>query len=175
MSNNQINFDHQDGARGAFCDLQNKRDLMTNPRTGAISASRLYKFVLGHADGAVQSELRSNLSLRRIYKSLLQQNAYFHIPEAIAASSEDFPERQCDGCVIRLQASRAESDQVYLIIEVADQRRDMPTTLSVFNEAGALEVLNLPAARNGVIQTIIDKNADLARLLADPKSETFLR
>ncbi len=175
MSDIKISTDNAEEAKGVFSDLRNKRRLMNAREAGAISASRLYKFVLGHQDEMVSDLLGSDLALRRAYKQLLQQSAYFHIPQAIAASTDDFPERQCDGCVIRLQASRAESNQIYLIIELSDQRREMPNALSVFDADGACEVLQLPAMRNGVIQTIIDRKSDLARLLADPKTETFLR
>lgn len=167
--------DKMETAKEQFVDLQNKRHLMENRQRGALSASRLYRFILGHSDNQLKEALGHDLSLRRTYKQLLQQSAYFHIPSAIAASTDEFPERHGEGCTIRLQSSRAESDQLYLIIEVGDQRHDMPNALSVFDQDGALEVLELPAGRNGVIQTIIDKNSDLAKLLADPKSETFLR
>ncbi|MDV7338353.1 hypothetical protein RYZ26_02010 [Terasakiella sp. A23] len=170
-----ISTENAEAAKSRFADLTNQRRLMNESAPGAIAASRVFAYVMGREDADVKQVLQSNLSIRRIYRTLLKQNAYFHIPQALAASSEDYPERHGDGCIIRLQASRAQEDQLYLIIELADQRRDMPHTLSVFGAGDEMETLDLPAARNGVIQTIIDKNANLANLLADPKTETFLR
>lgn len=162
-------------AQERFNHLQSARTLMDTTLTGSYSASRLYQFIGGHNDPALEAALFQNLSLRRAYKTLLTQMAYFHIPQAIAASSEVYPARDCQGCRIRLQASRAESSQLYLIIEISDQRRDMPTKLSAFQKDEAYAQLDLPDARNGVIQTIIEIDSDLASLLKDPKVEIYLR
>ncbi len=177
MTEMYISTEHAETARSRFVDHDNHRRLMNERSDGAIAASRIYGYVMGREDQAVKQAVQDNLNIRRIYRSLLQQNAYFHIPQALAASTDEYPERHGDGCVIRLQASRAQEDQLYLIIELADQRREMPKVLSVFASADGEDMasLDLPAARNGVIQTIIDKNSDLAKLLADPKTETFLR
>jgi len=175
MSEYKINTEDLEIAKKLFGDRQNQRHLLQEKRPGQFSASRLYKYVLGHEDRELSLALGTDLSLRRVYKSLLQQQAYFHIPQALAASTDEFPQRHADGCVIRLQASRAESTQVYLIIEIADKRRDMPKNLQAFAGDDGFETVHLPEARNGVIQTIIDKNSALAKLLADPKTEIFLR
>jgi len=162
-------------AADRFSDLQAERHLMNATVSGSFSTSRLYHFVMGHPDEELGVALNHNLSLLRTYKTLLAQTAYFHIPQAIAASSEDYPERHCNGCTVRLQASRAETTQLYLIIEIKDQRSDMPHTLNLFlNEATCARV-TLPKARNGIIQTIIDVQSDVARLLTNPKTEIYLR
>lgn len=175
MIKHEISADNLANAENRFGELQLERHLMSERATGSFSASRLYRFVLGHEDEEIAAGLSQNLSLRRAYKTLLKQSAYFQIPQAIAASSEDYPERHCDGCTLRLQASRAETSQLYLIIEVADTRRDMPKTLTAFFDDETCIRLELPEARNGVIQTIIDVKSDMATLLANPKTELYLR
>ena len=175
MNDYVINPDLKEEAQKQFADLYSARLLMQTRQSGAVSAGRLYAYVQGQHDETVTRLIQENLAARRLYRNLLQRNAYFHVPQAIAASSEEFPERHCNGCKIRLQASRAESNQVYLIIELTDKRRDMPTMLSVFGDDETCEMLELPPARNGVIQTIIDKTSLLAKLLSNPKTETFLR
>jgi hypothetical protein len=162
-------------AKVQFDELQTQRQLLNERSAGSYSASRLYHFVLGHNDPEIANALKDNLSLRRAYKALLQQSAFFHIPQAIAASSDEYPDRHCDGCRIRLQASRAESSQLYLIIELSDQRREMPKTLTAFFADETNLRLELPLGRNGVIQTMIDAHSDMATLLANPKTELFLR
>lgn len=162
-------------AQARFTDRSLKRELVSQARHTQISAGRLYRFVQGAKDEDVSKALGQDLALRRTYKNMLQQQAYFHVPQALAASTQDLPDRHCDGCVIRFMASRAESDQVYLIVEVQDQRREMPHQMSVFGGQDKMEILELPPARNGVIQTIIDRTSGLADLLRDPKTEIFLR
>ena len=171
----EINTDQLDEAKNYFGERHLERHLLNNRASGSFSASRLYRFVLGHKDEDITAALSQNLSLRRAYKTLLKQAAYFQIPQAIAASSQDYPDRHCDGCTLRLQASRAESSQLYLIIEVTDTRRDMPNVLTAFIDDEACIRLELPVARNGVIQTIIDVKSDMATLLANPKTEIYLR
>ena len=170
-----ISTDDLDNAKKRFGALQLERHLMSERTSGSFSPTRLYHFVLGNKDEEIATSLSQNLSLRRAYKTLLKQSAYFQIPQAIAASSQAYPERHCDGCTLRLQASRAESSQLYLIIEVADTRRDMPKTLTAFFDDETCIRLELPEARNGVIQTIIDAKSDMATLLANPKMEIYLR
>ena len=162
-------------AADRFPELQTERHLMNATETGSFSTSRLYHFVTGHLDEELRTALNQNLGLRRAYKILLAQTAYFHIPQAIAASSQAYPERHCNGCTVRLQTSRAETTQLYLIIEINDQRSDMPNTLNLFLNEETYARVTLPKARNGIIQTIIDTQSDVATLLANPKTEIYLR
>ncbi|SCA58267.1 hypothetical protein MTBPR1_90114 [Candidatus Terasakiella magnetica] len=170
-----IKAENLETAKEKFAELQQFRELMNDRTTAAIAPSRLYAYVAGRKDDELAQALKTQLGLRRAYRDLLKRMSYFHMPQALAASTDDYPTRHCEGCVIRLQASRAQSDQLYLIIELSDQRGNMPQSLSVFGSDEACETLDLPPARNGVIQTIIDKNSPLARLLGDPKTEIFLR
>ncbi|WP_135075468.1 hypothetical protein [Terasakiella sp. SH-1] len=170
-----IKKEQADAAKEKFVELQTYRHLMANKTGGGISPTRLYSFMRGDVDDEVAAQLKVNLGLRRAYRNLLKSQAFFHVPEALAASTDEYPERHCDGCVVRLQVSRAQENQLYLIIELSDQRRNIPFTLSVFGSDESCEMLDLPDARNGVIQTIINRQSGLARLLADPKTEIFLR
>ncbi|WP_417820113.1 hypothetical protein [Terasakiella sp.] len=171
----RIHPDFLEDAQQCFGELHNVRKVMTKRESGAISLGRLYAYVQGAQDDAVQDILGRDLKVRRVYRSLLQKSALVHMPQALAASTQDYPERHADGCHIRLQASRAQSDQLYLIVEMSDQRRDMPQSLHLFGPDETMVRVALPAARNGVIQTIIEKNSDAARLLGEPKTEIFLR
>jgi len=165
----------KEAAQRNFVDRDRARSLMDSQVEGAIAASRIYRYVMGASDDTVAQAVRENMSVRRIYRQLLEKASSFHIPEALAASTEDYPERHGDGCLVRLQASRAQEDQLYLIIELKDQRRDLPQSLTLFGADDQMESLDLPKGRNGVVQTIIDRSSLIARLLSDPKTEIFLR
>ncbi|NVK19547.1 MAG: hypothetical protein HWE30_12685 [Methylocystaceae bacterium] len=162
-------------AQAHFVDQDNARSLMNSHAEGSLAASRIYRYVMGGQDDTVAKAVRENLSVRRIYRELLAKTSAFYIPEALAASTEEYPERHGEGCLVRLQDSRAQADQVYLIIEVKDQRRDLPKSLTLFGVEDKMVSLDLPAGRNGVVQTIIDRSSLAAVLLADPKTEIFLR
>ncbi len=167
------NFETQ--AKVRFAALDTTRRLINHAGSGGVSASRLYTYAIQGDDQGVRQALGTDLALRRAYRRLLQKVSRFHIPEAVAASTEEFPERHSDGCKIRLQVSRAQPDQLYLIIELSDQRADSPKSLNVFGSDEACETLDLPVQRNGVMQLIIERESPLAHMLADPKSEIFLR
>lgn len=162
-------------AQERFAALQAKRELMQSRREGGLSLGRLYAFAAGKSDEMVARLVGSDLVVRRVYRQLLQGMALVHIPQAQAASSEDYPERHADGCRVRLQASRAESQQLYLIVEMSDVRRDMPKAMELFGGDDSHARLDLPPARNGTIQTIIETTSSAARLLSDPKTEIILR
>ncbi|WP_417784113.1 hypothetical protein [Terasakiella pusilla] len=170
-----ISPDLKDAAQTEFGALDQQRDLMQARGGAGLALSRVYGYVQGGTDEVVAHALQSDLAVRRVYQNLLRRQALFHIPQAIAASSEEYPMRHCAGCRVRLQASRAQEDQVYLIIELADQRSDSPTRLNLFGAGEVFASVDLPAQRNGVIQTLLDKDSSQARLLADPKTEIILR
>jgi len=170
-----IRPDLMEDAQRRFARLYNVRDMLSRREGGAVCAGRLYAHVLGGEDGRVESLLKSDLAVRRTYRTLLQKSALVHMKQAVAASSQAYPERHAQGWRLRLQVSRAQSDQLYLILEMNDQRGKVAQTLHMFGPDDTIVRLALPAARNGVIQTIIDKESDVARLLAEPKTEIFLR
>lgn len=170
-----ISPDLKDAAQTEFVARDHQRALMQLRGPAGLAISRLYGYVQGGTDEAVSRALRSDLAVRRVYQNLVRQHAQFHIPQAIAASSEAYPQRHCAGCRLRLQASRAQEDQLYLIIELADQRAESPARLNLFGADDDFAAVDLPAQRNGVIQTLLDKDSPQARLLADPKTEIILR
>lgn len=170
-----ISADLKDKAQAEFSARDQQRALMTARGQAGLALSRIYGYVQGTPDDVVAKAVHTDLSVRRVYQKLLRAEALFHMPQALAASSEDYPERHCAGCRVRLQTSRAQDDQLYLIIELADHRLDRPTRLNLFGVGDVFASVDLPAQRNGVIQTILNKDSPQVRLLADPKTEIILR
>lgn len=168
----------KDQALDIFQDRQSAKNLVEKAgqvKAVHLSASRIMAYINGLEDEGVREALATDLSVRRVYKSIVKAQSRFHIPQAIAASSEEYPERHVAGCSVRLQTSKAQSDQLYLIIEFSDKKGDMPKKLVCVGSDETLADLDLPVGRNGVIQTIIETSSQLAKLLADPKTEIYLR
>jgi len=146
--------------------------------TQAISASRLYAYASGeiaYPQSDLDQALGQNLNLRRAYKSMMSRAAAYYLPQSLAASSDALPTREGEGCRIRLQESRAEPDQIYIIVELTRDRDGTAETLVVCGQDDRLAQIALPSPRNGIAQVIVEKNSEILTLLADPKSEAFVR
>lgn len=165
----------QTDIKDRFVENDLSRQIRRERLSGSFSATRLFAFINGVEDEAISEALVDDLTLRRTYRTLLRNRASYHIEQAIAASSDLFPDRFCDGCKVRLQGSRADENQYYLIIELADKSRPGPHKLTAFGRDETCAVLDLPDQRNGIVQTIIEADSPLGELLKDPKTEVLLR
>ncbi len=122
-------------------------------------------------DPEVEAALNANPALRAAQHRLLRALALVHVGAAMAASSDELPAREGGGCRIRFEASAAEAAQVYVIIELAEAA----TELVLVDRADHCHRFPLPPARGGIVQLIVDRQGELIRLLADPKTDVFLR
>jgi hypothetical protein len=151
----------------------------------AVTPARLYAYVRGEQTHAlaIKSAMLANPALRRLHRRMVEGLARFVIPEAIAASSEAFPERSAAGCRVRVVPSRAGPEEFYLIVEIGPEAgagADVeaaapPTTLIICDRDDNCEQLDLPAASGGIIQVLIDEASGVPTMLRDPKSAIFLR
>jgi len=162
-----------------FAELMSAQTLMAKREASeAITASLLYSYASGalaFPQQKLEQALGRDITLRRIYKAMVSKTAAFYLPEALAASSDVLPTREGEGCRVRMQESRAEPDQVYIIIELTRNREATPNALMVCGAGDQIAQTALPASRNGVIQVIVEKTSEILTLLADPKSEVFVR
>lgn len=144
----------------------------------SVPLSRLYA-IAANPGAAVPADVAEAMlgqpRLRSIYRDLLARTALFHIPEALAASTDDLPARAGEGCRIRFEESRAEPDQIYVIVEL-DNPADTPPSAIVFCDAeNFCASLALTGWRDGIVQAIADRDSDILRLARDPKSTAYLR
>ena len=142
-----------------------------------IAPGDLYAYVQGDFSRAqvVKTALIANPALRRLYRRMAEDGALYAIPQAIAASTAEFPERRVDGCRVRVLPSRADSGTYYVIVELTDQIDRAPNLLIIYDPADRIEQLPLPAPVDGVIQLLIDEAGGVPAMLRDPKSAIFLR
>ena len=143
-----------------------------------ISMSQLYALVSAPSrqlPGDVAAAMLAQPALRAAYRDLLARSTAYHLPAAMAASTEALPQRTGDGCRIRFLASQAEAHQVYLIVELDDSDRTPPGALIFSDEEDFCATLELTNWRDGVAQRIVEANSDILRLARDHKSVAYLK
>jgi hypothetical protein len=143
-----------------------------------IAFSRLWRFASGEVthDDELLTALRTDTKLSADFNALLQKVSWSHLPQAAAASTnEDLRLRETDLCAIRIEPSRAEPDQVYVIIELKDAEAKAPRSLITNAADGTIESLELPAAQGDVIQLLLQSDDAVLMALQDHGTEVFLR
>lgn len=165
------------GLRRDFQESQAINDLLNESvkKTG-IAASDLYAFTKGEQGKAqeILAAMQSNTNLQVAYRGMIEAISIYKMPEAIAASSEEFPTRQASGCQIKVEKSRAEESQYYIIITVSDMDRIAPKLMTVIDQDNNIERLELPVPRRGIIQVSTDEKSGIPLMLINPKTAIYL-
>lgn len=145
-------------------------------KTAGTTAGDLYAYARGdtRCASAVKTALIANPALRRLHRRMVEEGALYAMPQAIAASTVEFPERRVAGCRVRVMPSRADAATYYLVVELTGAAR-VPALLIVYDSTDRIEQLSLPAPVDGVIQLLIDEAGGIPAMLRDPKSAIFLR
>jgi len=141
-----------------------------------IAASDLYAYAKGDSDKSqvISEAMLKSPSMRCAYQSMVETTAVYLMPEAVAASSEEFPLRQAGGCQIRVEKSRAEDTQFYILITLPTERVKTPELMTIIEPNQASERLELPAPRRGLIQVSIDEGSGIPNMLRNPKTAIYL-
>lgn len=162
-----------------FADYDAVRDVVAaaGSATPALSFARLYDYATGAADsdGQIDQALQASPRLRADLRLLLGKVAINTLPEVAAAGSGDLESRETDQCRIRIEPSRAEPDQVYVIIELVDPAAPLPSVLFTCTTDDRSNRIDLPEGRDGVIQVLLDRTAPVLTSLRDHKAEVYLR
>lgn len=123
---------------------------------------------------ALLRALDSDGRVRRDFEALLKNVSVYWMPQVAAASSGDVSTREIDGCRMTFRTSRADPDQIFVIIEFTDTSA-RPSTLFVCGQDKPMSKVELPVARDGRIQLLLDANSDAVKGLRDIATEVFLR
>ncbi|CCQ75279.1 hypothetical protein [Magnetospira sp. QH-2] len=164
-----------------FQDREAADELLARAReqsTARPSPARLQAYATGRLpwpQDDLERALGSHLPLRRAYMIMVKAASSHHLPRARAASSDTLPTREGDRVRLSLRESRAEPDQLFLIVEISDRVPEGPSTLIILDSEDNSTQVALPEPRNGVAQVILDRASEAVRLLADPRSEAFIR
>ena len=151
-------------------------DSLSEHKKDSIAASDLLAYARG--DGEKAQQIKTALirfpAMRKTLKGFLFQVSCYYIPEAIAASTEEFPERSIEGCRLKIETSRAETNQYYLIIELGENG-EIPSSLILCDLEDRFEQIQLPPPRRGTIQVTVTIESGIPDMLSDPKTAIYLR
>lgn len=145
-----------------------------------VPLSRLYDYasdIRRDNDAWLERALAGDPRLAADLRLLLGQTAIRHLPRAAAASSGPVRERHGEGCRVRLQPSRAEPGQTYVIIEMIPGGEPAPAPRAFFvcDAGNNCRRYTLPEARDGIVQLLAEARSDLVRALEDIRTEIYLR
>jgi hypothetical protein len=168
--------------RALFIEMQDAESLLRPTAIQSVSrkrlsASALYTAAANADSGMIEGALSDSRGARCFYRQVIADTARFALPLARAASSQLAPARFGDGCNIRIEQSRAEPNQYFVLVELArePQNTPAPTALIVCDGDDRCSRFELPTARDGIAQFIADVDSDLMRLISDPASKVYLR
>ena len=161
----------------AISNLQEFKPYGEDSKARKIAFSRLYAYTTGmdgKADPELERMLGEDFGTRRDFRHLLQKTAKWYVPQVAAASTGAIGQRGGVNCRIRFEASRAEPDQTYVIIETTDSDMPAPAALFVCDAADRCDKFPLPRARDGVIQLLLARDSELLAKLRDINTEIYL-
>jgi hypothetical protein len=164
-------------AREAFGEAELAEALFAAESDAAIAPSRLLAFARGDRRDAarIKAAMLANPALRRLCRHMIESGATHAMPEAIAASSAEFPERRSTGCRVRVIASRSGVGAYYIVVELEDGVTTPPSVLMVCDPDNRIEQVALSAPVSGTIQVMVDEASGIPAMLRNPKSAIFLR
>ncbi len=120
------------------------------------------------------SALDGDVRVRRDFEALLRNVSVYWMPQVAAASSGEISTREIEGCRIEFRVSKAAADQIFVIIELVDKSA-APRNLFVCGKNGPVRRMDLPEARDGRVQLLLEVDSEIASGLRDVESEVFLR
>jgi len=142
-----------------------------------VSFCELYAYANNQqheATPALKKALSSDLRTRRDLNLLLRKHAIAFMERAAAASSGDIEKREGDGFNLTLKPSKANPDQIYLIIE-AFEREEIPTLLFIESDEVGVLRLKIDDYYDGEAQILLSSQDDVVKALRNHASEVILR
>jgi hypothetical protein len=94
---------------------------------------------------------------------------------AAAASSGTITTRHGTSFRMTLRESRADSNQVYVLIQISGKAAPAPRALFVIEDGSACRKLPLPSPLNGTVQLLLDADSEIVAALRDPAAEVFVQ
>lgn len=157
-----------------FVALQARKALAMSPANRPVTFADILHYVLGnhHIDvDRVSRAINSDLSQRRLYQKLLNENRLAFGPrEAHAQDNQVIALRRGQGFEIKLRISRTRTEQVYVILQVEYPDKFAANKALVLHICGddGQSRLDFPALVEGKSQLImLQDDARLAALRAD--------
>ncbi len=153
-------------------------DEILTPAPGKVAFADLYAYAVdpGHepADRLLDA-LDTDTGLQADFQRLLKNTARYYMPEVAAASTGALDSREVDGCKILFKSSRADPDQVYVIVEATADKTFAPEMLFVQFPDGRTRRTELGGGRDGRTQILLDRASEIAQGLMDINTEVYVK
>lgn len=153
-------------------------DEVLAPAPGKVGFADLYAYAVDPAHQPTPrllDALDRDAGLQADFQRLLKNTARYHMPEVAAASTGALESREADGCRIRFKASRADAEQVYVIVEATADATFTPEILFVTYPDGRTRRAELAGGRDGKVQILLDRNSEIAQGLMDINTEVYVK
>jgi len=151
--------------------------LNSNAESTTVSFAEIYAYATDPnvlPSERLMQALSEDGRVRQDFDALLRNTSQYFLPQVAAASSGEISTREIDGCKITFRSSRADADQIFVIIELGDSEA-RPGALFICPEGRPTEKVALPEPRSGRIQLLFDTESPILRGLRNIDTEVFLR
>ena len=113
--------------------------------------------------------------LKADFNCLIERVSQCSFGRAAAASSGVLEKREAKGYTIRIKPSRADENQVYILIDLPEHGSvNAPAVLMLRTADGSIHKLALGAAEDGTIRVLSTAESDEVKALGDPATEIDL-
>ena len=126
-------------------------------------------------DERLRLTLAASPRLRADLRRLIERSAKSGALIAAAASSGTITTRHGTSFRMTLRESRADRNQIYVVIRLASKTTIAPRALFVINEQTSCQKVPLPAPLDGTVQLLLDADSDIVAALRNPTTEVFVQ
>ncbi|MBE88332.1 MAG: hypothetical protein CMM76_02700 [Rhodospirillaceae bacterium] len=126
-------------------------------------------------NGRIADALENNPKLRRDFETLLQQTGIAWFPVAAAAETATLDERDEASFLIRIRPSKANEDQVYVLVRLKEPSAVQPHAIIALPPEGVPIKKTLPVAVDSMFQLLMQRDEPLVRAIQDRRSKLSLQ
>ncbi len=145
------------------------------PRAGFDDIYRFANDPAMTMDGTLRRTLSANARLRADLRHLVERAAKGGPLLAAAASSGTITTRHGTSFRMTLRQSRADRNQIYVLIHLAGKGTMVPRALFVIDDDSACRKVPLPTPLDGTVQLLLDADSEIVAALRDPATEVFVQ
>jgi len=153
-------------------------DDIMRPAPGRVGFADLHAYAVDphhQPSDKLLDALDTDAGLQADFQRLLRNTARYYMPEVAAASSGALETREVDGCRITFKSSRADPDQLYVIVEATADKSFTPEILFVQFPDGRTRRAALEGARDGRVQILLERGSEIAQGLLDIATEVYVK
>lgn len=164
----------------AFIALEAKKGLAAGAIERPVLFADVALYIAGHKHSnthRIEAAIRADLRVRKLFKLLLEEQRRSFTPrQALAMGTEEISDRSCRGFELKLRASRAATEQVYVVLEIWSelQKDDDSAAVLLLERENVFCRLVFPAIQDGRTQTILPSASKTLAMLRDANTALSL-